>query len=56
MKTIMKLLSFLGLTSTVLPALFVFLNKISWQTHANLMLAGAVLWFLSAPVWMRRRI
>jgi hypothetical protein len=56
MKTITKLLSFLGLALTVLPAFFVFLNQISWQTHANLMLAGAILWFLSAPVWMRRRV
>jgi hypothetical protein len=55
MKTIVKLSSFLSLALTVFPAFFVFLNKISWQTHANLMLAGAILWFLTAPAWMKRR-
>ncbi|MEX0599421.1 MAG: hypothetical protein WD423_09645 [Rhodothermales bacterium] len=47
-----KVLSAFGIGLTVLPSFFVFAGSISWQTHANLMLAGTVLWFATAPLWM----
>ena len=52
MSTLLKLVSFLGLALTVVPAFLVFAGTISWSTHAALMLVGAVLWFASAPFWM----
>ncbi len=53
MKKTMFVLSLIGLVLTAMPAVLVFLNLLSWQTHANLMLLGTVLWFVAAPWWMR---
>lgn len=52
MKLILKLISAAGLGLTVLPAFFVFNGSISWFTHATLMAAGTIVWFVSAPFWM----
>ena len=49
MKIILMIVSFLGLILTVVPAFFVLYQQISWNTHANLMFIGMVLWFVSAP-------
>ena len=54
MKTILQLVSFAGLILTVLPSFMVFLQTISWQTHATLMALGTLMWFLSAPFWMKK--
>lgn len=53
MRVLVKLISLIGLVLTVVPAFLVFGGVIVWQTHANLMLLGAVLWFATAPFWMR---
>ncbi len=53
MKTTMIALALLGLALTVIPSVLVFLNRLDWQTHAHLMLLGTVLWFATAPLWMR---
>jgi hypothetical protein len=54
MKTLLRLISVAGLALTVVPALLVFARVIAWETHAALMLVGTVLWFASAPFWMRQ--
>ncbi len=54
MKTIAQLVSLAGLALTVVPAFLVFTGSISWDRHAALMLAGVVLWFVSAPLWMKQ--
>ena len=54
MMTLLKLLSALGLILTVGPSFLVFAGLLEWRTHATLMLAGTVLWFLTAPAWMGR--
>jgi hypothetical protein len=51
-RTLLILISVLGLALTVAPSVAVFLGKISWQTHVTLMLLGTVLWFATAPFWM----
>lgn len=56
MKTALKLFSILGLGLTIVPAGLVFLNQIPWQTHANLMLIGTILWFVTAPFWMKKKV
>lgn len=53
MNLILKILSFVGLALTVLPAFFVFAGMISWRSHAVLMSIGAVAWFCTAPFWMQ---
>ena len=54
MNTIYKVISFIGLGLTVIPAFLVFAQTITWQTHALLMMVGTVLWFTTAPFWMLR--
>ncbi len=53
MTVLLKVLSFLGLGLTVGPAFFVFAGVATWGTHATLMLIGTVLWFATAPFWMK---
>ena len=53
MKTFLKAVSFIGLALTIVPAFLVYHNTITWDSHALLMLVGTVLWFLTAPFWMR---
>ncbi|MDP2982999.1 MAG: hypothetical protein Q8O92_06705 [Candidatus Latescibacter sp.] len=55
MKKVLIVLSFLGLALTVIPAFFVFYGAVSWNTHANLMFAGMVMWFVTAPFWMGKK-
>jgi hypothetical protein len=49
MKKLYRILAVIALCLTVVPAILVFQQVITWQTHAHLMLAGTVLWFLTAP-------
>lgn len=53
MKALTQFLSAAGLALTVGPAFFVFSGHISWDTHATLMIVGTVLWFATAPFWMK---
>jgi hypothetical protein len=53
MKVIFIALSILGLILTVAPSFFVWYQIISWTFHVQLMFAGMVLWFISAPFWMK---
>lgn len=52
MKDLLKLISFLGLGLTVIPAFLVFTGTFSWQVHSAMMLAGTLLWFSTASVWI----
>ena len=54
MKQFLKILSYLGLALTVAPAALTLVGVLSWSMHAALMLAGAALWFATAPFWMER--
>ena len=56
MKRIFQIVSALGLLLTVVPSFFVFYQKITWQTHARLMVLGAVLWFSTSFFWIRTKI
>ncbi len=53
MKLTLKILSAAGLGLTIVPSILVFSGVITWQTHASLMLAGMVVWFATAPGWMK---
>ena len=52
MKNVLKMLSVLGLCLTVLPAFGVWYEMLSWRLHVQLMFAGMLLWFCTAPFWM----
>ncbi len=53
MKAIAILVSITGLLLTVVPSFFVLYQVIPWTLHARLMAVGMVLWFSSAPVWIK---
>ena len=55
MKNLLKTLSYIGLGLTVIPSFFVFSGQIAWSTHARLMMAGTLLWFVTAPFWIKKR-
>lgn len=55
MIAVLKLVSLAGLGLTVVPAFLVFAGELSWQAHAMLMALGTLLWFVTAPFWMRRK-
>jgi hypothetical protein len=53
MDVFLKIVSFVGLVLTVVPAILVFSGTFTWSQHAVYMMVGTVLWFVSAPFWMR---
>lgn len=52
MKQLLMGVSAIALGLTVIPAFLVWQGDLAWETHAQLMLLGTVLWFASAPFWM----
>ncbi|MBN2415530.1 hypothetical protein JXO52_06795 [bacterium] len=52
MRRVLQIISAAGLAMVIVPAFLVFAGRIPWRTHADLMLAGTVLWFVTAPFWM----
>lgn len=54
MRSMLKVVSALGLALTIVPSLLLFIGAISWNRHAGLMALGMVLWFASAPFWMKK--
>ncbi|MBN1893930.1 hypothetical protein JW906_05525 [bacterium] len=55
MRTFLFIISLAGLGLTLIPALLVFSGKIPITLHYRLMAVGALLYFASAPFWMRRQ-
>ena len=49
------IISILGLLFTVVPSFFVLYGRLSWDSHALCMAIGMVLWFVSAPFWMKAK-
>jgi hypothetical protein len=54
MRTVLFIISLAGLGLTLIPAMLVFAGKLAIHTHYQLMAAGALLYFASAPFWMKR--
>ena len=53
MKVLLKLLSFIALGLTVIPAFLVFAQILAWHAYLTMMTIGTLLWFLTAPLWMK---
>ena len=53
MKTVLFIISIIGLILTLVPAFLVFVGKTDLDTAKGLMIAGTVLWFATAPFWMK---
>jgi hypothetical protein len=55
MRVIYLILAGIGLILTVGPSFLVFFGRLPWEIHARLMAAGMVLWFVGAPLGLRRK-
>lgn len=53
MKILLTLIALAGLILTVIPSFLVFMGKLSWNAHSQLMLVGMICWFVSAPVLLK---
>ncbi|MEX0778893.1 MAG: hypothetical protein WD491_08395 [Balneolales bacterium] len=56
MKNLLIILSLVGLVLTVVPSILVFGQHITLEVHKQLMLAGMLLWFFTAPFWMKEQV
>ena len=55
MKTLLIILSLGGLALTVIPSVLVFLQEITMEDHKLYMIFGMVLWFTTAPFWIKEQ-
>jgi hypothetical protein len=53
MKRVLQIISSTGLLLTFVPSTLVYAGKIELQMHFALMIVGMVLWFATAPFWMK---
>ncbi len=54
MSALLKLLSLIALGLTVIPAFLIFAQSITWNTYLTTMTVGTLLWFVTAPLWMKK--
>ena len=52
----MKLISFLGLATTLLAAILFWIGTFDLSTAKVAMLAGTVIWFVTCPMWMGKEL
>lgn len=55
MKTTARVVSFLALAGTIMPAILFVADGITLDQTKLWMLVATVVWFASAPVWMDRQ-
>ncbi len=55
MRLLAQIVSLIGLLLTAVPAFLVFAGSMPFERHTLLMLVGTLLWFGSAPVWMKKK-
>ncbi len=55
MNILLKIVSLAGLALTVVPSFLVFSDTISFDMHTNMMFFGMLLWFFTAPFWMKEK-
>ncbi len=55
MKKAAQIISYICLVLTLVPSFLVFFGYISLDMNKNLMLAGTIGWFITAPFWMNKK-
>ena len=55
MKLLMSILAIIALGLTIVPSFFVFNGTLEMGLYKNLMTTGTLLWFVSAPIWFRKK-
>jgi len=54
--TILKTVSYLALVATIVPSILVFSQKMDSNTNKAIMAVAMVLWFLTAPFWINKKV
>lgn len=55
MKAVLQIVSLIGLLLTIVPSILFFLGEIAHQAQNTWMFAGAVIWFISASLWLGKK-
>ena len=55
MKAVLKIVSLIGLLTTIVPSFLVFADIITLDTNKLFMILGTFLWFVSVPFWMNKK-
>ena len=55
MKTLMTILAIAALGLTIIPSILVFTGSMESNMQKHLMAAGTILWFVTAPIWFRKK-
>jgi len=55
MKTLLKIVSFVGLGLTIIPSVMVLIGEATPGQNKNLMLIGTLLWFGTVSFWMHKK-
>ena len=55
MNIILKIISYLALAGTIVPALLVFSGSMDLQANKNIMAISMVVWFVTAPLWINKK-
>jgi high-affinity Fe2+/Pb2+ permease len=55
MKILWGIASYIALSATIFPAVLVFSGTIDLEMHKRIMAIGMILWFIAAPLCMKKR-
>lgn len=56
MKTVLKFISFAALLTMLYASISVFRGTMTKETYHVLALVGTIVWFVTVPFWMKRRL
>lgn len=56
MRSILKILSLIGLLATIVPSFLVFMGVMTLDNNKLVMVFGTILWFATAPFWMNKKV
>ncbi len=52
--TILKIISYLALAGTIVPAMLVFFGDMQLETNKAIMAIAMVIWFVTVPFWINK--
>ena len=55
MKILLGSLAYIALLATVVPSVLVYTGTIELETHKAIMVTGMILWFVTAPFYMKKK-
>lgn len=55
MKKLLQIISLIGLLLVIVPACMYLADSMDKSRMQTIMLAGTVLWFITAPFWMNKK-